>query len=109
HRVAIVTEPAGRGYIHPVTAAEITARIEQLPARYRDPVEVVQLSRMTRKRARMPLYGLQWGTAVYLYPIEDSLVETYLRPPLPAQQVEARMYGGKWYQDGTAWRLEWTL
>ena len=108
-RIEILTEPAGRGYIHPVTAHEVAERIELLPARLREPVEVVQLSRMTRKRARMPLYGLQWGQTVYLYPIEESLVETYARPPLPSQQVEAKMFGGRWYEDNGLWHLEWTL
>jgi hypothetical protein len=108
-RIEIVTEPAGKGYMHPVTPAEVAARIEQLPTRFREPLEVVQLSRMTRKRSRMPLYGLQWGSTVYLYPIESSLVETYTRPPLPSQQVEARMFGGKWFESDGLWHLEWTL
>jgi hypothetical protein len=108
-RIEIVTEPAGAGYMHPVTPAEVAERIELLPVRFRAPLEVVQLSRMTRKRSQIPLYGLQWGSTVYLYPIESSLVETYTRPPLPCQQVEARMYGGKWYEDDGLWHLEWTM
>ncbi|MCA9026954.1 MAG: hypothetical protein KDA86_17235 [Planctomycetaceae bacterium] len=107
--IDIITESAGQGYMHPVTAQEVAARIEQLPERFRQPLEVVQLSRMTRKRALMPLYGLQWGSTVYLYPIEDSLIETYTRSPLPAQVTEARMYGGTWIQDGHRWELHWTL
>jgi hypothetical protein len=86
----------------------VAARIEQLPERFRSPLEVVQLSRMTRKRARQPLYGLQWGGTVYLYPIENSLVETYVRPPRPSQQIEARMYGGQWRIVNGLWQLEWT-
>lgn len=57
----------------------------------------------------MPLYGLQWGPTVYLYPIEDSLVETYGRPPLPSQRIEARMFGAKWLENQGLWHLEWTL
>ena len=108
-RIEIVMQPPGSGYLHPVTPQEVADRIEQLPAQFREPVEVVQLSRMTRKRALMPLYGLQWGQTVYLYPIEETLVETYGRPPLPAQQIEARMFGGKWYECNGLWHLEWTL
>ncbi len=63
---------------------------------------------MTRKRQLFPCYGMQWGTAVYLYPMEDSLVEHYRRPPTPQQQIEARMYGGQWSHDGSLWRLTWT-
>ncbi|MGD9858261.1 MAG: hypothetical protein AB7U20_25245, partial [Planctomycetaceae bacterium] len=91
-RIEIITQSAGSGYIHPVTASEVAERIERLPARFRQPLEVVQLSTMTRKRALMPLYGLQWGTTVYLYPIEHTLVETYRCPPLPSQVTEARMF-----------------
>ena len=63
---------------------------------------------MTRKRRLFPLYGMQWGPNVYLYPIEASLTETFLRPPRPEQQVEARMFGGRWQQTGTEWKLIWT-
>lgn len=108
-RIEIITQVPGNGYVHPVTAEEVAQRIEQLPARFRQPLEVVQLSQMTRKRARLPLYGLQWGQTVYLYPIESSLIESYTRPPLPSQRVEAKMFGGKWYEDDGMWQLQWTM
>src|SRR6185295_4741618 len=76
---------------------------EQLAA-----LEVVQLSRMTRKKQSFPCYGMQWGSSLYLYPIEESLIEYYDRPPRPAQANEARMYGGRWVQQGTSWKLVWT-
>ncbi len=98
----------GAGYFHPVTLEEVADRVEQLPARYRQNIEVIELSRMTRKRSLFPCYGLQWGPNVYLYPIEESLVETYTRPPRPEQVIEAKMYGGVWTQDGKLWRLSWT-
>jgi hypothetical protein len=63
---------------------------------------------MTRKRRLFPCYGMQWGPNIYLYPIEASLVETYLRPPRPQQLIEARMYGGVWEQAGKWWTLTWT-
>lgn len=98
----------GAGYFHPVTLEEVADRIEQLPAKYRQNIEVIELARMTRKRSLFPCYGLQWGPNVYLYPIEESLVETYTRPPRPEQMIEAKMYGGVWTQDGKLWRLSWT-
>jgi hypothetical protein len=98
----------GAGYIHPVTIEEVCERVEQLPARYRQNIEVIELARMTRKRSLFPCYGLQWGPNVYLYPIEESLVETFTRPPRPEQVIEAKMYGGVWTQDGKLWRLSWT-
>ena len=98
----------GAGYIHPVTIEEVCDRVEQLPVQYRQNIEVIELARMTRKRSLFPCYGLQWGPNVYLYPIEESLVETYTRPPRPEQVIEAKMYGGVWTQDGKLWRLSWT-
>jgi hypothetical protein len=73
------------------------------------PLDVVQLSRMTRKKQTFPCYGMQWGSALYLYPIEDNLIEEFSCPPKPAIFNEARMYGGRWEQlRGTEWRLVWT-
>ena len=56
--------------------------------------EVVQFSRMTRKKQSFPCYGMQWGSSLYLYPIEENLIEYYHCPPTPNQVNEARMYGG---------------
>ncbi len=107
-RIRYITEPPGPGYIHPVTAAEVADRIAQLPPRCRANLEVVQFSRMTRKRSLFPCYGMQWGAAVYLYPIEETLVEVYGRSPHPEQVIEARMFGGKWEEVDGQWRLVWT-
>lgn len=104
----IVVQPPGKGYWHPLTPDLIRDRLRQLPAAYADAVEVIQLSSMTRKRMLFPCYGMQWGPNVYLYPIEASLIETYVRPPTPQQVIEARMFGGVWTQHGTEWRLTWT-
>lgn len=108
HELSIVTQPAGPGYVHPVTADDVRERILQLPRQYQEKLDVVQFSRMTRKRRLFPCYGLQWGTAVYLYPIEESFVELYVRAPKPAQRIETEMYGGRWIQEGSMWRLVWT-
>ena len=104
----IVTQPAGRGYMHPLSADDVRERILQLPTKFQEKLDVVQFSRMTKKRRLFPCYGLQWGTAVYLYPIEESLEELYIRTPRPAQRIETEMYGGRWVQDGNLWRLIWT-
>lgn len=102
-------QPAGSGYMHPVTAAEVRERIALLPEEFREVIEVVQFSRMTRKRLTFPCYGMQWGFSVYLYPIEESLVETYSRPPRPDQRIEAAMYGAEWREaDDGHWNLHWT-
>lgn len=105
----IVVEEPGPGYCHVVTADEVRERLARLPEAMVRPLRVVQLSRMTRKKQAMPLYGMQWGSALYLYPMELSLTETYDTPPKPAQKNEAQMFGGRWEQSGRRqWRLHWT-
>ena len=106
--VEFVVQPAGKGYVHAVTVDEVRARLALLPEVYTQAIQVIQFSGMTRKRRLFPLYGMQWGPNVYLYPIEESLTETYIRPPRPEQMVEARMFGGKWIQNGHEWKLIWT-
>lgn len=103
-----MVQAPGNGYVHAVTKDEIRARLEDLPRQIVEQVEVIQLSRMTRKKALFPRYGMQWGQNVYLYPIEASLVERYLRPPRPEQVIEAKMFGGIWSQEGSQWHLTWT-
>ncbi len=104
-----VVQPPGRGYRHVVTESEIRERLSILPSSFTAPLEVVQLSRVTRKKQSFPCYGMQWGAAIYIYPIEESLVEYFSRAPHPSQWNEARMYGGRWEADGpTGWRLVWT-
>ncbi len=103
-----VVQPAGNGFIHPVSPKEITERLADLAPTLVAPLEVVQLSTMTRKRKLFPCYGMQWGPNVYLYPIEDSLIEVYSRSPKPQQLIEAKMFGGVWSQHGQQWHLSWT-
>lgn len=107
-RLQIVVDRPGDGYRHVVTPKEIRDRVAMLPEEFQSGLEVVQLSPMTRKRRLFPCYGLQWGRAVYLYPIEESLEELYVRAPRPAQRIETEMFGGEWIQDGSLWRLVWT-
>lgn len=105
----VIVKVPGEGYCHVVSEKEVRARLAELPDWMLTNLDVVQLSRMTRKKQCAPLYGMQWGTTLYLYPIEASLVETYHTPPAPALVVETRMYGGTWkhYAPGT-WELTWT-
>jgi hypothetical protein len=109
HGYKIIVQPAGDGYAHVVTPDEIRDRLEQLPPYLTEPLEVVQLSRMSRKKSFAPCYGMQWGQAIYLYPIEADLVEFFSRQPMPAQLREARMFGGRWTRVGDrCWKLVWT-
>lgn len=104
----IIEQAAGSGYTHILTPQQIRDRLSQLPSHLVRPLEVVQLSRMTKKKRGFPCYGMQWGSSIYLYPLENDLVEYFARPPRPAEFIEARQFGGKWVQQGAEWRLEWT-
>jgi hypothetical protein len=104
----VIVQPAGEGYRHVVTEDEVRQRLTALPGGMLQSLEVVQISGMTRKKQTFPCYGMQWGNALYLYPIEDSLIEYFPGPPRPAQRKEAEMYGGHWTQEGHTWKLHWT-
>ena len=104
----IIEQSPGAGYRHINTPQEIRQRLSDLPRALVEPLEVVQLSRMTRKKRTFPCYGMQWGTAIYLYPLESELVEYFNRPPRPAEYNETRAYGGRWIQTGRHWKLAWT-
>ena len=104
----IVQEP-GVGFQHVVTPSEINERLSCLDRQLVTPLETVQLSRMTRKKLCFPCYGMQWGSTLYLYPIEKGLVEFFDQAPRPAFYNEVRMYGGRWVQQSSrGWKLIWT-
>ena len=105
----VIVQDAGVGYRHILGPEDIRRRLAELPQAFLRSLEVVQLSRMTRKKQGFPCYGIQWGAALYLYPIETDLVERHHAPPTPRQMTEARMYGGIWQQESAnLWSLVWT-
>ena len=105
----IIVEPPGSGFRHVLTPKQIHQRLAEMATEMLEALEVIQLSQMTRKKQSFPCYGMQWGTTLYLYPIEESLVEYYSQPPRPSQLNEARMYGGRWVNHGhDGWQLIWT-
>lgn len=105
----VIEQPAGEGYRHVLTPEDIRQRLAEVPKQFVQSLEVVQLSRMTRKKLGFPCYGIQWGVAIYLYPIETDLVERHTAPPTPRQLTEARMFGGVWEQKSSRlWQLSWT-
>ena len=105
----VVTRSPGANYRHVVTEADIRDRLGRLPSQLLLNLDVVCLSGITRKKSRYPLYGMQWGTTIYLYPMEESLVENFGRPPTPAQQVEAKMFGAQWlHPEPGLWQLVWS-
>ena len=86
----IVVQDPGAGFQHVVTHREVRDRLSQLPPEMLKPLEVVQLSRMTRKKCAVPCYGMQWGCALYLYPIESGRVEYFHKPPQQSYKIETR-------------------
>jgi hypothetical protein len=107
-RFSVVIQPPGIGFRHVVTEEDVRRRLAQLPPWMIKPLQVVQLSQMTRKKRCSPCYGMQWGSAIYLYPIEESLIESFGQPPKPAQRIEASMFGARWTCEGRRWQLIWT-
>lgn len=105
---SVIVEPAGEDFRHVLSADDVRARLAQLPAWMTRPLDIVKLSQMTRKKRRSPCYGMQWGTTIYLYPIEATLIETFVNPPKPAQRIEASMFGARWVHENGQWRLIWT-
>jgi hypothetical protein len=105
----IIVQPPGEGFRHILTPEDVRRRLAEFPEWMIAELDVVQFSRMTRKKQSFPCYGMQWGTSLYLYPIEEGLVEYYNAPPTPAQVNEARMYGGEWRETSPGvWGLHWT-
>lgn len=105
----VITQEPGEGYRHVLTESEVRQRLEQLPQWMLQDLEVVQLSRLTRKKLSFSCYGMQWGPALYLYPMDETLIEFFPHPPKPAQLVEAKMYGATWFEEGEGeWSLHWT-
>jgi hypothetical protein len=98
----------GEGYRHILTPADVRERLAQVPPHFLEQLEVVQFSRMTRKKQSFPCYGMQWGNALYLYPLEDTLIEQYDTPPRPNLVNETRMYGARWSESPGCWTLIWT-
>jgi hypothetical protein len=104
----IVVQEPGKGYRHILTPGDVRQRLAQVPQHFLEQLEVVQFSRMTRKKQAFPCYGMQWGNALYLYPIEESLIEQFDTPPRPNLVNETRMYGGRWSESPGYWTLTWT-
>jgi hypothetical protein len=105
----VIVQSPGPGYVHVVTPEQVRERLSCVRQEFLKGLEVVQLSRMTRKKQSFPCYGMQWGPTLYLYPLEDTLEEWFTAPPRPEVVNEARMYGGQWDEPSPgAWRLSWT-
>lgn len=106
----IIEKNPGFGLAHVVTPTEIADRLAQLPPEMLIELDVVQLGQITKKKKSFPCYGMQWGTALYLYPMCETFVESYAAPPSPRLLVETKMFGGKWTDDAAnkTWTLSWT-
>ncbi|HMO84349.1 MAG TPA: hypothetical protein PKC18_05430 [Lacipirellulaceae bacterium] len=104
----VMQEP-GEGYVHVVTPEQVRERLARVPQEFLGGLEVIQFSRMTRKKQSFPCYGMQWGLTLYLYPLEESLEEWFTAPPRTEIVNESRMYGGTWDRPTPdSWRLTWT-
>ncbi len=101
-------EPAGKGYRHVLTEGEILARLHELPDHLLKNLNCVVLPRMTRKRERFNIYGLQWGKTIYLYPMEDNLKVGEHHNLEKAVVDEARQFGATIEETKTGPIIHWT-
>lgn len=92
-RLHFKVEPAGEGYFHPLTKDEVRARLAQLPQSFLKNLHTVYMPRMTRKRKLLNIYGLQWGYAIYLYPMPVTLKEELNGPCKPLRRIEYDKFG----------------
>lgn len=105
----IIVQSPGEGYRHVVTPEQVRERLSRVPAQFVEPLEYIQFSQMTRKKRSFPCYGMQWGTTLYLYPLEESLEEIFYAPPRPEVLNESKMFGGRWDRpEEGVWRLSWS-
>jgi len=101
-------ETPGKGYTHVVTEDEILSRLHELPDHLLCNLNCVVLPRMTRKRERFNIYGLQWGNSVYLYPMESCLT-VGAKHKLGIDVVnEARQFGATIEETKTGPIIHWT-
>ena len=106
---SVLAQAPGHGYRHILQPDEIRQRLAEVPQQFVRDLDVVQLSRMTRKKESFPCYGMQWGATLYLYPLEESLIECFDRPPKPSLVNETKMYGARWVKEApNSWKLVWT-
>lgn len=104
---SVTTEPPGKGFVHAVSADDIFGMLDLIPEQYLEKLTRIKLATYTKKRRRENLYGLQWHAGIYLFPLSDTLVEEYTRPPNPLELQEIKKYGGKFVQEGEKWKIEW--
>lgn len=105
----IIVQDPGEGYTHVLTPEQVRERLAQVPQHFLKGLEVIQFSRMTRKKMSFPCYGMQWGATLYLYPLEENREEVFHVPPRPETVNEAKMFGGRWDRpDAYSWRLTWS-
>lgn len=101
-------EPAGKGFFHVLSVEEILDRINQQPHSHLNGIHCVVLPRMTRKRQRLNIYGLAWGSTVYLYPSPEDRLHVYENDIPNVYRVEARKYGAKIIEEGNTKAVQWT-
>ena len=105
----VIEKSPGEGHLHVVTEEQVRDRLAQLPQHFVRDLEIVQLSCMTRKKHCFPCYGMQWGSAIYLYPFDETFEEHFDRPPPRALVIEAKMFGARWDRPTPeSWRLKWS-
>lgn len=104
----------GEGYVHPLSPTEIMERILVLPQEIQEilyaRLDHVVLPRHTKKSDRVPMYGLQWGSSIYLHPQNEPGTEIFTEPPATNTVALTKRFGARWQEASGEpyWICQWT-
>jgi len=105
-------EDPGPGFYHPVSMCEVLERLMQLPRFITERLgeRLDHLSMPHLRRPSEPAYGMQWGSSVYLLPIENNLIEILPTVP-PTLRQELAKYGAEWIwnEHDKLWECHWSV
>lgn len=105
-------EDPGSGFRHPVTMCEVLERMMQLPREITGRIEerLDHLSMPHLRSPSLPAYGMQWGSSVYLLPIETDRIEQFPALPPVTYRQELAKYGAQWIwnENDKLWECRWT-
>lgn len=105
--------PPGNGYIHPLVKNDVIDRIAELPSVIRRSLasclDHIVMPTHTRKMDSDGSYGIQWGSSLYLFPMEENR-EEYFFDPSPLKLQETKRFGARWShnRDKNSWTCRWT-
>lgn len=109
----LIDQPPAPGWIHPLSAADVSAVLNRIPACFLHGLKGVLWCRGSHKQLRsisqVPFgcYDFHWNViALFPFPKERSI--EYARKPKPSHRLEYERHGAKWFKEDSGWRLTFT-